>query len=216
MDPRSNAMNGGGNPHPIGSTATGRAKMILAVPFALPTALVLTAIQPAAAQPGMVLSHQKISNTQGGFTGILDDSDFLGEGGRAWTRATSSRPNRTAKRSSTARSPAPTDSAAPARARAGEPAADETLKRRNAPAPHLSGSDVGDGHPRTRRSTLHRVLPPPFPPARPGHPYPLKCRRAARTEVRGSLRSAVPLGRYRLLCTAWRQSFGQIKPPSTS
>jgi len=30
---------------------------------ALTTALVVTAAQPAAAQPGMVLSHQKISDT---------------------------------------------------------------------------------------------------------------------------------------------------------
>ena len=32
----------------------------------------------ALAQPGWVLSHQKISDTQGGFTGILDDTDFFG------------------------------------------------------------------------------------------------------------------------------------------
>ncbi len=37
-------------------------------------ALLLTAAQPAAAQHGTVLSHQKISDTQGGFTGVLDDS----------------------------------------------------------------------------------------------------------------------------------------------
>ena len=30
------------------------------------------------AQPGWVLSHQKISDTQGGFTGILDESDRFG------------------------------------------------------------------------------------------------------------------------------------------
>ncbi len=30
------------------------------------------------AQPGWVLSHQKISDTQGGFTGILDDADSFG------------------------------------------------------------------------------------------------------------------------------------------
>ncbi|MCH7638545.1 MAG: FG-GAP repeat protein, partial [Bacteroidetes bacterium] len=30
------------------------------------------------AQPGTVLSHQKISDTAGDFTGILDDFDFLG------------------------------------------------------------------------------------------------------------------------------------------
>ncbi|MCH8344095.1 MAG: hypothetical protein IH983_08900 [Planctomycetes bacterium] len=28
--------------------------------------------------PGTVLSHQKISDTEGGFTGTLDDSDFFG------------------------------------------------------------------------------------------------------------------------------------------
>ncbi len=32
----------------------------------------------AQAQPGWVLSHQKISDTQGGFTGILDDGDLFG------------------------------------------------------------------------------------------------------------------------------------------
>ena len=33
---------------------------------------------PAQAQPGWVLSHQKISDTQGAFTGILDDVDLFG------------------------------------------------------------------------------------------------------------------------------------------
>ncbi len=32
----------------------------------------------AHAQPGMVLSHQKISDTEAGFAGILDDSDSFG------------------------------------------------------------------------------------------------------------------------------------------
>ena len=45
---------------------------------ALTAALLLTAAQPAAAQPGWVLSHQKISDTEGGFTGILDNQDFFG------------------------------------------------------------------------------------------------------------------------------------------
>jgi hypothetical protein len=45
---------------------------------ALTAALVLTAAQPAAAQPGWVLSQQKISDTEGGFTGILDDYDKFG------------------------------------------------------------------------------------------------------------------------------------------
>ena len=34
--------------------------------------------QRAHAQPGWVLSHQKISATRGGFTGTLDDADFFG------------------------------------------------------------------------------------------------------------------------------------------
>lgn len=33
---------------------------------------------PAKGQVGTVLSHQKISDTQGGFTGVLDDADFFG------------------------------------------------------------------------------------------------------------------------------------------
>ncbi len=45
---------------------------------ALTTALLLTAAQPAAAQSGWVLSHQKISSTQGGFTGVLDNNDRFG------------------------------------------------------------------------------------------------------------------------------------------
>ncbi len=38
----------------------------------------LSAVVPAQAQPGTVLSHQKISGTEGGFTGILDDFDWFG------------------------------------------------------------------------------------------------------------------------------------------
>ncbi len=38
----------------------------------------LSAVVPARAQPGTVLSHQKISDTEGGFTGILDDNDEFG------------------------------------------------------------------------------------------------------------------------------------------
>ena len=45
---------------------------------ALTAALLLTAPQPAAAQPGWVLSHQKISSTEGGFNGPLDDRDWFG------------------------------------------------------------------------------------------------------------------------------------------
>ena len=38
----------------------------------------LSAVVPARAQPGTVLSHQKISDTEGGFTGILDNFDRFG------------------------------------------------------------------------------------------------------------------------------------------
>ena len=61
-------MNARYNSHPIWPPAWA----------ALTAALLLTAPQPAAAQPGWVLSHQKISDTEGGFTGILDDSDIFG------------------------------------------------------------------------------------------------------------------------------------------
>ncbi len=68
-------MNERCNSHPI----LGTAKIIFAVPTALTAALVLTAPGPAAAQPGWVLSHQKISDTQGGFPpGELDDEDLFG------------------------------------------------------------------------------------------------------------------------------------------
>jgi hypothetical protein len=33
----------------------------------------------ALAQPGWVLWHQKISDTEGGFTGILDNEDYFGK-----------------------------------------------------------------------------------------------------------------------------------------
>ncbi len=46
---------------------------------ALTAAPLLTAAQPVAAQPGWVLSHQKISDTEGGFPpGELDDGDRFG------------------------------------------------------------------------------------------------------------------------------------------
>ena len=45
---------------------------------ALTATLLLTAAQPATAQPGRVLSHQKISENEGGFTGNLNDDDFFG------------------------------------------------------------------------------------------------------------------------------------------
>ncbi len=39
----------------------------------------LSAVVPAQAQqPGTVLSHQKISDTQGGFTGTLDNENLFG------------------------------------------------------------------------------------------------------------------------------------------
>ncbi len=38
----------------------------------------LSAVEPASAQPGTVLSHQKISDTQGNFGGVLDNSDNFG------------------------------------------------------------------------------------------------------------------------------------------
>ena len=38
----------------------------------------LSAVVPAQAQPGWVLSHQKISDTQGGFMGDLEDDDLFG------------------------------------------------------------------------------------------------------------------------------------------
>ena len=45
---------------------------------ALTAALLLTVAQPAAAQPGWVLSHQKISESEGGFTGRLQTGDDFG------------------------------------------------------------------------------------------------------------------------------------------
>ncbi|HDZ21564.1 MAG TPA: hypothetical protein ENH78_09755, partial [Phycisphaerae bacterium] len=65
---RSSAMNARSNPHPIWPAACA----------VLTAALLLTAAQPAAAQPGWVLSHQKISATEGGFTGILNNGDWFG------------------------------------------------------------------------------------------------------------------------------------------
>jgi hypothetical protein len=50
-------------------TVTMNAVIGLTLGFAAPAAL---------AQPGWVLSHQKISETEGGFDGILDDEDFFG------------------------------------------------------------------------------------------------------------------------------------------
>ena len=61
-------MNARCNSHPIRPAACA----------ALTAALLLIAVQPAAAQPGWILSHQKISDTAGGFTGILDDGDVFG------------------------------------------------------------------------------------------------------------------------------------------
>ncbi len=67
-------MNARCNSHPI----CRRAKIIFALPAALAAPVVLPVAQPAAAQPGWVLSHQKISDTEGAFTGILDNGDFFG------------------------------------------------------------------------------------------------------------------------------------------
>ena len=44
----------------------------------------VSATNLAWAQPGSVLGFQKISDTQGGFTGILDDEDWSHGGG--WSR----------------------------------------------------------------------------------------------------------------------------------
>ena len=38
----------------------------------------LAMVSAARGQPGWVLSHQKISSTEGNFTGILDNGDFFG------------------------------------------------------------------------------------------------------------------------------------------
>ncbi len=40
-------------------------------------ALLLTAAHPAAVRFGMVLFHQKISDTEGELTGVLDNSDVV-------------------------------------------------------------------------------------------------------------------------------------------
>ena len=46
--------------------------------FAFTLLWMFMAAAPAHAQPGMVLSHQKISDIEGGFTGTLDDTDWFG------------------------------------------------------------------------------------------------------------------------------------------
>ena len=45
---------------------------------ALVALVVVMSGQRAQAQPGTVLSHQKISDTEGGFKGILVDTDWFG------------------------------------------------------------------------------------------------------------------------------------------
>jgi len=55
-------------------TVTMTALIGLTLGFAAPAAL---------AQPGWVLSHQKISDTEGGFTGVLDDGDQFGRSAAA-------------------------------------------------------------------------------------------------------------------------------------
>ncbi len=55
------------------SVSTKRSLVVAVVALA-----VVMSGQRAQAQPGWVLSHQKISDTQGGFTGILDNEDRFG------------------------------------------------------------------------------------------------------------------------------------------
>ena len=55
------------------SVSTERSLVVAVVALA-----VVMSGQRAQAQPGTVLSHQKISDTEGGFTGILDDADLFG------------------------------------------------------------------------------------------------------------------------------------------
>ena len=50
----------------------------LALYVTITVAWMFVTAAPAHAQPGWVLSHQKISDTEGGFTGILDDHDGFG------------------------------------------------------------------------------------------------------------------------------------------
>ena len=57
----------------LGFLATNR-PLVVAVAWAV----MVMAVPPAIAQPGWVQSHQKISDTQGGFTGTLGDSDAFG------------------------------------------------------------------------------------------------------------------------------------------
>ncbi len=46
--------------------------------FTLVLAVAVMSVQRAHAQPGWVLSHQKISDTEGNFTGTLDNGDLFG------------------------------------------------------------------------------------------------------------------------------------------
>ncbi len=55
-----------------------RTSPLFLCPLALGVAVALAAASSALAQPGWVLSHQKISDTEGGFTGTLDDIDQFG------------------------------------------------------------------------------------------------------------------------------------------
>ena len=55
------------------SVSTKRSHIVALIALA-----VIMSGQRAQAQPGTVLSHQKISDTQGGFTGTLNDIDFFG------------------------------------------------------------------------------------------------------------------------------------------
>ena len=56
----------------------GTAKIIFALPMTLTAALLLAAAGPATAQPGWILSHQKISDTEGGMNGRLHRWDYFG------------------------------------------------------------------------------------------------------------------------------------------
>ncbi len=60
----------------VGGRANGRPRS--AACLVLSILLIVATAENASAQPGSVLSHQKISDTQGGFTGTIDNSDWFG------------------------------------------------------------------------------------------------------------------------------------------
>ena len=53
-------------------------RMITLILLVLAGGMFLSAVAPALAQPGTVLAHEKISDSDGGSTGWLDDSDLFG------------------------------------------------------------------------------------------------------------------------------------------